>query len=853
MPTSPRWNQVLRGLREARGISQAGWAARWGYSRRTIQHWEHGDTVPDGEAEAALITLCDQLGLFAHAGPERLTANTLRSLLAEARLIGAGPSTERPLNSPVPDGAEGRARQYASRSTNLPVPLSSFFGREREVDDVLDLLSHARLVTLTGPGGTGKTRLAITVGQRLLAAYPDGVWFVDLAPIADPAAVPRAVAQTLGVQEQSGVPLRDTLGIVLRDRQLLLLLDNFEHLLTAAPFTSVLLQLGPEVAVLATSRAPLRVAGEREYGVPPLPRPSEHAVTPADLATNPAIALFVARAQAVRADFVLSDGNAATVAAICSRLDGLPLAIELAAARSRAIPPTTLLSRLLKRLPVLTGGHRDAPARQQTLRDTIAWSYALLSPAEQTLFHRLAVFVGGCTLELATAVCDVEGDLGLDVLDGMSSLVEKSLLNVLDGPDGAPRYQMLETIREFAQERMVAVGDAEVLERRHAIALVALAEAAGEAFLSPEWVEGRRLEAERHNLRAAFAWAVAHQDAEVASRLTAALWGWHYWQEDVAIGKAWAEQALAMPGADAPTVARAGVLATLGLMHAAADDYRSAVAELREAVALFRTLGRRRDLSLALANLASIYPGTSRTGVGLLGESRALAEETGGLFERATVLYWHGYHAWQRGEHERVRAAAEACLAAAQRLMQPSLLECASRLRAMVAVEQADPEAGRYVAHMLTAAQAWGVPRLNLLAALSIASVYSLQAGQPREALATAVEGLRVAEVSGARRGFDIILLEVLACVWTSQGHELERATRLLGTAASVRNREFSDRYERLVSLVEQTTVSLQQALGEVTFAAAFASGRSLTRDDAIGEALAVPATRAASPAPPLS
>src|ERR671921_1271479 len=345
---------------------------------------------------------------------------------------------------------------------NLPPQPTSLIGREKEVSEVCERLSRpeVKLLTLTGAGGTGKTRLGLQAAAELTQQFEDGVFFVSLAAISDPQLVVGAVAGTLGVKEAGGQPLVESLEYYLDDKHILLVLDNFEQVLEAAPMITEMLSGAPNLKVLATSRIPLRLYGEHEYSVPPLALPDPKRPPPVErLSHYEAVRLFVERAQAAKADFSVTNENAPAVAEICYRLDGLPLAIELAAARIKLLTPQAMLGRLGNRLQVLTGGPRDLPARQQTLRATIDWSYNLLEEGEQRLFRRLSVFAGGRTLEAIEAVCDAEDDLPVDPLDGVSSRLDKSLVRQEEGPEGEPRFVMLETIHEYAREKLQQSGE----------------------------------------------------------------------------------------------------------------------------------------------------------------------------------------------------------------------------------------------------------------------------------------------------------------------------------------------------------------------------------------------------------
>src|SRR6266516_3815154 len=371
--------------------------------------------------------------------------------------------------------------QSADFPPHLPIQPTPFIGREKEVDAVYHLLlrEDVRLVTLTGPGGVGKTRMALHVAEQLRAHFADGVWFVSLAPISDPDLVIPTIAQTLGLWEAGERSLLEQLQVFLRERQVLLLLDNFEQVVRAAMHVANLLTICSHLKVLVTSREVLHVRAEREFPVPTLSLPDPKRLP--DLVTlsqYEAVALFISRAQAARPEFQVTNANAPAVAEICARLDGLPLAIELAAARIKLLPPQALLARLDQRLALLTGGARDMPVRQQTLRNTIAWSYHLLEAQEQRLFRQLSVFAGGCTLEAIEAVCTALPDGAGQVFDGVASLLDKSLLQQIEQEGEEPRLTILETVREYGLESLRESGEAHESQRAHALYYLAFAEEA---------------------------------------------------------------------------------------------------------------------------------------------------------------------------------------------------------------------------------------------------------------------------------------------------------------------------------------------------------------------------------------
>jgi predicted ATPase len=504
------------------------------------------------------------------------------------------PTSEHPIPLVFSGGSPGSTRLLRPQPhrDNLPTQLTSFIGRTRELQEVRDLLQResVRLVTLAGPGGAGKTRFALEVAAGLLDDFRDGIFLVDLAPITAPSLLPTLIARVFDVRETGAIPLVESLRAFLRDKMLLLLLDNFEQIVDAAPLVAELLAKCPGLKLLVTSRTMLNLSGEHVYAVPPLqlPDPAQRASLE-ELSQYEAVRLFIERAQAAKTHFSLTSGNAPAVAEICHQLDGLPLAIELAAARIRLLPPEALLSRLKDRLKLLTGGARDRPERQQTLRNTIAWSYDLLSAAEQAFFRRLSVFVGGFTLEAAEAVCDPAGELGLDLLDGVASLVDKSLLTHGEGLEGEPRFFMLETIREFAGNELTARNEAETLRQQHEAYFVALVEAAGPRLRSgaqARWLG--RLEHERSNLRMAQLRAL-RTAAEGIRPLEPLVFFWwlrgHSTEE-----QRWLVQVLALPDAAAPTAIRARVLYLAGVLAWTKTEYAEACRLLEESAGIWRQL-----------------------------------------------------------------------------------------------------------------------------------------------------------------------------------------------------------------------------------------------------------------------
>jgi predicted ATPase/class 3 adenylate cyclase len=574
---------------------------------------------------------------------------------------------------------------------NLPAQPTALIGREREILEVVRLLRQTdiRLVTLTGPGGTGKTRLALQAAAELLDEFADGVYFVDLAPISNPDLVATAIAQTLSVKESGGRPLIEDLKAYLRERQLLLLLDNFEQILNAATVVATLRAAAPKLTLLITSRTVLHLSGEYEYAVSPLALPDRARLPPIEgLTQYAAVQLFITRAQAAQAGFGVNNATAPAIAEICYRLDGLPLAIELAAARSKLFPAEDLLARLIKSgLATLTGGPRDLPARQQTLRATIAWSYDLLGAAEQRLFARLGVFAGGWTLEAAEVVCGDKETSGqadqqidqtqanslppsllvpLPVLDGLTALLDQSLVRQVE-ITGEPRFTMLETIREYALERLVESGQAELLREQHARYFAELARRAEPELHGPSadtWLN--RLATERDNLRAVLEWdrtAASDNSVEMAARLAGSLW--QYWELRGYSSEN--RQLLAGILARTPSTTavqravRAKALYAAGRLADFYDDLPAARAYYEEGLTLFGELADKSGIAMTLLMLGWVAAPNQEEGVSAryYEEGLALFRELGDKWGMAEALCSMGIYAWRYGRWTHDRALQE--------------------------------------------------------------------------------------------------------------------------------------------------------------------------------------------------
>ena len=726
------------------------------------------------------------------------------------------------------------------RRNNLPAQPTPLVGRERELEEVLALLrsSHVRLLTFTGPGGTGKTRLGLQAAAELTDEFEDGVFFVALAAIADPTLVAPAITRTLGLTESGNQPQEELLEGYLRERQVLLVLDNFEQVLESASLLDALLSAAPGLKVLATSRTALRLYGEHEFPVPPLSLPDTGSLPPIEGLTRfEAVRLFVDRARAIRPDFSLTEENAPAVIEICSRLDGLPLAIELAAARIKLLPPQAMLSRLGNRLKLLTGGARNLPERQRTLRNAIAWSYEMLDKGEKTLFARLAVFSGGSTLEGIEAVCDPQGDLPSDALEGVSSLLDKSLLRQEEGQGAEPRLMMLETIREFALEKFEESDDTETIKRAHAEYFLALAEHAEPKLWGQEdaaWLD--RLEREHDNMRAALSRALEFESGEPALRLAGALrWFWNmggYYGE----GRTWLEAALAREGSAST---RAKVLEGLGWLANQQGDLDRAEATAEEGLKLSAEAGLGEVIVADFQNVlgdAARLRGDYERAAELLEKGLALhraARDTRGI---AWSLGNLANVASDCGNYERAKNLYEEGLTLSRNLGGAELLGAYLISLGDEYLLEGNPE--RAIELNEEAAELYRKRgrRSQLQAALDILGWSALISDDHQKAESFHEESLLLCRELGDRL-IGSESLEGLACV-AAAGGGAERAARLFGAAEALREAAGYQQAPRARSLRELYLAAARSQVGEAAWVEAWEEARSLTFEEAIAYAL---------------
>lgn len=691
------------------------------------------------------------------------------------------------------------------RSHNLPVQLTSFIGREQEISAVCALLRRreVRLLTLTGTGGIGKTRLSLQVATDLRDDFADGVCFVPLAPINEPGLVMPTIAQTLGLREAEDLPLFDHLQASLRDQCLLLVLDSFEQVMEAAPKLGELLAACPELNILVTSRVVLHLRGEHEFPVAPLALPDlTHLPDSAALSHYAAVDLFIQRAQAIKPDFQITESNARTIAEICVRLDGLPLAIELAATRIKLLPPQALLARLGQRLDLLTSEAQDVPLRQQTLRNTIAWSYELLTVQEQRLFRRLAVFVGGCTLAAAEEIGITLGGVGVHVLDRVASLLDKSLLQQTQQDSDEPRLVMLETISAYGLECLANHEELETTRRVHADYCLALAQEAESRLEGPQqlvWLE--RLEREHENLRAALGWleeSAEAADAETALRLAGALWRFWWTRGHWSEGRNFLERALTKRErvvASMGARARAKALYGTGVLACSQGDIDVAATFCQESLALFRELGDIQGTAASLYKLGQIAWVKNN-----LPAARSLLEEAVALFRQvndasgiADSLMILGCLYLDQGEYVQTQAMVEESLALYKKAgnmvgMIFSLVTLASLSLLQNELARAQTQAQECLVLSRKVGDRWSIGRcLIVLAYVAFAQ------GEYATACTHAEEALVLFKAMGARESI-ALSLHALGCGVFGQGNYVTARTlyeESLALAVALGHKEF--------------------------------------------------------------
>jgi non-specific serine/threonine protein kinase len=794
----------LRTRRRALGLTQAQLAEALGVAANTVARWERADT-PVGNPE------------LVHLALERLEAASPAGSVARRR--GEPPSV---IDRPPPD--------IRADPQGFPSHLTSFVGRVREVAEVIRLLRSARLVTLTGAGGVGKTRLAVRAAEEVTTQFLDGGLFVPLAPITEPLLVTSAIAQLLEVRDIGDRPLLDRVNDVLRHRQLLLVLDNFEQVLDAAPIVSALLVNCPQLKVLVTSRAVLHISGEHTYAVLPLAVPARDPPPTLDRLTQyEAVRLFLERAQASKPQFAISNETAPSVAEICARLDGLPLAIELAAAQVRVLTPQTILARLSRRLDLLVGGARDEPERHQTLRAAIAWSYDLLTPSQQVVFRRLGVFVGGCELGVAESVLSMSDEdtapnhAGTDILHILIALVEQGLVQASEQADGETRFTMLETIREYALERLRATGDEATMRRLHRDWCLGLAERAEPELWGPHhltWAD--RLDNELDNIWAALEWSKQEPgEAETGLRLASALWRFWDVRGHLTDGRAQIEALIRLVPRGQPALSRG--LYAAGYLAFRKGDISLADHLSEQALQLARELGDEWVVRWILMGLGStsLFRRDLGQARALLQESLELARSVTDDILVAAVFFWLAELSRMEGDYT---------------------------------------EAATIAAEYVAISNALGSPWMRAFALSSLGDTARLQ-GEHQRATRLQREALTMSlELRDLSAASDIV--DALGIIAVAQ-KDLLRACRLFGSAEAVRSRTGASAWVRPTYLEyhDRAVADVRQGLDERTFARTWREGQALSFDQAVGYAMSdgehVPAVavgeRTRGPAHPLT
>lgn len=889
MNTELTFGRWLKLRRRGLGWTQAQLGQQIGYAGETIRKVEADELRPSRQMAEKLATA---LGVASEEQISFIRFARDEGLLESMRLpVQTSHQPAQLPTAPTPTRVE-------LRSQILPLPRDPLIGREWELTVLQNLLLRPTvgLVTLTGPGGVGKTRLALQVAANLRdyvipdtgASFPAGVYFVPLAALDDPALVLPAIAQTLSVRAAEGQPLLASLQAYLHDKQLLLVLDNFEQVIAAGPLVNDLLQAAPQLKVLITSRTVLRLRSEQHFAVSPL------AVAPDALPATPlssseahnampflpaAARLFVERAQAAQVDFAITQQNLAVITAICQQLDGLPLAIELAAARVRLLPPQAMLARLGSQLKLLTGGAQDLPERQQTIHSTLTWSYELLTEAEKTLLRRSALFVGGCTLAAMEAICAGDSTLTIDVIDGLSSLIDKSLLQQKGSTNDEPRFVHLRVIREYALERLMASGEAEHIRQRQAAFFLGLVEAAeGELIRQEQQMWLKRLDADYDNLRAVLEWSTTEGHQEIGLRLAGALWRfWQirgYYQE----GWRWLTDLLTQSAQQTPV--RAKALNAAGFFASKQGDYSAARRYYEESLAIGQQCSDQHRIAAALHGLGLIffdqgdYAAARTTFEESLRLRRVLHDQLG----MAASLNHLGLIAYDQGDYVTAQRLHEESLAIRRKIGDKQGIASSLNNLGLVATEQGDYTTARTLHEESLALKRELGYKEGIIASLSNLGNITLYQGEYQMARTLLQESLAMHRAMGNKRGTALALnnlgdvahgegdyqaasklykeslvirrqmcelqgiavcLAGLAKVARAQ-YKMEQAAQLLGATTALLETMggFLETADRLP--YEEAVTAAQAALGNETFSMAWSAGQAMTLEQAVAYALGV-------------
>lgn len=844
-------------LAAQRALSTEDWGGKGPICVRMGLHT--GPATPRGDAYEGYLTLAHTKRLMSIAsGGQILVSESAEALLRDSLMKGVslrdlgehrlkdferGEHIFQVVAQDLPDEFP-KLKSLNMPPNNLPAQLTSFIGRSKEKDEVRQLLSKERLLTLTGPSGSGKTRLALQVAAESFEHFRDGVFLVALAPITEPGLVASTIAQSLGIIESSGRSILDSLKDHLKKKSLLLLLDNFEQVVSAAPLVAELLVACSELKILITSREVLRISGENEYPVLPLALPNLKQLPPLEsLSQVAAVELFIQRARAIKPDFRITKDTAPAVAEICYRLDGLPLGIELAAARIKALPPHAMLRRMEHRLEFLTGGGRDLPARQQTLRNAIAWSYDLLDENEQKLFRRLSVFAGGCTVKAVEAVAE-DDPSGSPVLNRLESLLDKSLLQEGKGANSEPRFMMLETLREFGLEQLEASGEQAALQRRHADYFLSIAEQTEARLKSAgqvEWIN--RMEQEHDNLRAALGWSktgagTAAGTAEICYRLAGALGLFWEARGYYTEGRELLAAILLTEPAQGRTAGRARLLARSAELAYRQSDFSATMSFAEESLAIYRQVGDRQEIASMLIKL-----GNAATEMGAYASASRYLEEALQTWRKledkhgiARALISSGWVALRTGKYDLAKTRLVEALALSRDLGDTRNIAFELSGLGEVALRQQDyVRATQLVEESLELRRQlgnqWGVG-----VSLGILGWIAMREEKWDRATAQLGESLEVRREIGDQSG-SAWCLERLAAVAMAQG-QAEKAARLFGAGSALRAsiRSVIDTADQ--PAYKSKISALRRALGKERFTRIWDEGRALALEQAVAYAL---------------